>query len=133
MLGMIVAAGSAFSLGEPELSGPSDGLPLDVEPEARTFLGVLAQKSLVSVAFIQTGREGVTAVAVEQMRQHLDDFGSGIFRAQCRRKNEKQQRQQLEPAHAVRVTAGGYRFNIELPVKYLFFSCQNETMQRSRG
>ena len=32
MLGMIVAAGPAFSLGEPELSGPSDGLPLDIEP-----------------------------------------------------------------------------------------------------
>ena len=32
MLGMIVAAGPAVSLGEPELSGPSDGLPLDIEP-----------------------------------------------------------------------------------------------------
>ena len=32
MLGMIVAAAPAFSLGEPELPGQSDSLPSDIEP-----------------------------------------------------------------------------------------------------
>jgi hypothetical protein len=104
---------------------------LNVEAETRILVGVLSQESLIGVAVVQTGRERVSTLAVEPMRQDFDDFGSRRSRARGGSTNENHDGEKFEPAHELSLAAVGMRFNLGLRVKYLFFSGEDETMRLS--
>ena len=75
----------------------------------------------------------MSTLAVKPMRKDLDDFGASRLRAEGGRRQEKQQWKKRDSAHEFRVGAAADRFNIELPVNYLFFSSESGTMPRSRA
>ena len=104
------------------------GFPLSVEAQTRTFVRILVEENLVSVPLVQTGRESLAALAIEQVRQDFDDSGRGRLYARDRTQRADQQEQQLKPAHESSVTAVGPELNGDLEVKCLSFSAENENM-----
>src|SRR5205814_97133 len=107
-------------------------LPLNVEAESGTFVRVLPQESLVRVASVQTGGERVAAFVVQEVRKNLDDPGGGGSCVESETRRQDQLQQHLKPAHRVRLRLGRRKLNVDLPVKCLFLSVENETLPPGR-
>jgi len=81
------------------------GLPMHIKKQPGAFLGVLAEQILVSVPFVQAGREGVASFKIQEEGKHFDHSAARGARRQREHHPKSHDQTSAYPSHTPQITA----------------------------